>query len=92
MGANPYIEFTTDHFTDFAIQATTGSFVINNDNANTTGITVTLNINIPVAISGMRFSNNGTSRSSWQSYSTSVAWTLSGSYGTQTVYAQFDNS
>jgi hypothetical protein len=87
----PYAEFTTNHFTDFAIQSTTWSFTINSDNAYTNNKTVTLNINIPVSISGMRFSNDGSSRSSRQTYTSSRSWILTWSDWNRIVYAQFDN-
>ena len=87
---NPYVEFTTNHFTDFAILWSTWSFVINNDDATTTSQNVTLNIYISPSISGMRFSNDGITWSTWEPYAASTWRTLSWSYGNKTVYAQFD--
>ncbi|MDD3263085.1 MAG: leucine-rich repeat domain-containing protein [Candidatus Absconditabacteria bacterium] len=86
----PYIEFTTDHATYFAIGEEIGSFVINNDDSTTASQNVTLTI----SASGsqyMRFSNiSGSNRSDWESYSGSKSWLLSEGYGEKTVYAEFD--
>jgi hypothetical protein len=38
----------------------------------------------------MRFSDDNSTRSSWEAFATTKAWTLPGTYGTKTVYAQFD--
>ncbi|MFZ2718612.1 MAG: delta-60 repeat domain-containing protein, partial [Candidatus Absconditicoccaceae bacterium] len=90
VGGQPYVEFTTNHFTDFAITDFAGSFTINNDAASTSSTGVTLNISTSPAASYIRFSNDGSNRSSREGYSTSKTWTLTGDYGTKTVYAQFD--
>ncbi|MDD3263170.1 MAG: leucine-rich repeat domain-containing protein [Candidatus Absconditabacteria bacterium] len=86
----PYVEFTTDHATYFAIGEEIGSFVINNDDSTTASQNVTLTI----SASGsqyMRFSNiSGSNRSDWESYSGSKSWLLSEGYGEKTVYAEFD--
>jgi len=61
IGGNPYVEFTTNHFTDFAVVGLgTGTFVINNDAVSTTNKTVTLNIYHPNSSARMRFSNDST--------------------------------
>ncbi|MCF7834423.1 Ig-like domain-containing protein, partial [Candidatus Gracilibacteria bacterium] len=95
----PYAEFTTNHFTDFAITlppgqgggSFTGSFVINNDATSTTSQSVTLNISTTPSASQMRFANDTPSGwSSRETYSTSKARTLSNGTGTKTVYAEFD--
>lgn len=41
------------------------------------------------ALAQMRFSNDGTTWSTWETYATTKAWTLSAGDGTKTVYAQF---
>ena len=84
-----YVVIKTTHATMFAIGSSTWSFVINNDAASTTSENVTLNINAPWA-QNMRFSNDNTTRSSWESYTTNKSWTLSAGYGTKTVRVQFD--
>jgi len=84
-----YVEFTTDHFTDFAIWESTWSFTINNDDASTTSQNVILNISAPWA-QFMRFSNDWSSWSTWEAYATTKSRTLSVWYGTKTVYAEFD--
>ena len=38
----------------------------------------------------MRFSDDGITRPAWENYSTSKVRTLPGTYGSKTVYAQFD--
>ncbi|HCB51435.1 TPA: hypothetical protein DEP21_02560 [Patescibacteria group bacterium] len=40
----------------------------------------------------MRFSNDGSSRNTWEAYATSKSRTLSAGAGTKTVYAQFDTN
>ena len=44
------------------------------------------------AATHMRFSDDGSSRSSREAYATTKAWTLPGTYGTKTVYVQFDSN
>ncbi|HEY5541121.1 MAG TPA: hypothetical protein VIL41_06690, partial [Coriobacteriia bacterium] len=43
-------------------------------------------------VSQMRFSNDGSTWSSWQAYSTTASWTLTSGDGTKTVYAQFKDN
>ena len=86
---DPYVEFTTDHATYFAIGEEIWSFVINNDDPSTTTQEVNLTIDASGAIN-MRFSNDGSNRSTWESYTTSKSWTLSSGAGSKTVYAEFD--
>ncbi|MFZ2151185.1 MAG: right-handed parallel beta-helix repeat-containing protein, partial [Candidatus Absconditicoccaceae bacterium] len=98
IGGEPYAEFTTNHFTDFAVTlpegqgggSFTGTFVINNDAASTSSTGVTLNMSTTPAATHMRFSDDGSSRSSRETYATSKSRTLPGTYGTKTVYVQFD--
>jgi hypothetical protein len=72
-----------------------GTVLINNGAAftNTTAVTLKLSATAPAPGSGrvtqMRFSNNGSTWSSWVPYATTKAWTLSSTNGTKTVYAQF---
>jgi glucose/arabinose dehydrogenase len=40
-------------------------------------------------VDSMRFSNDGTTWSTWEPYGTSKVWYLSSGYGTKTVYVQF---
>ncbi|MDD3262373.1 MAG: delta-60 repeat domain-containing protein [Candidatus Absconditabacteria bacterium] len=84
----PYVSFTTDHFTYFAIAGSTGSFVINNDEASTTSQIVNLTISAPTA-TGMMFSNDGITWSGREVISTTKTWELSEGYEEKTVYAQF---
>jgi PKD repeat protein len=44
------------------------------------------------SVSSMRFSNDGTSWSAWENYSTSKAWALSSGDGTKSVYCQVRDS
>ena len=91
---SPYVQFTTDHFTDFAVTlpggwSSNGTFTINNDASSTSSSTVTLNIT-GVWITNMRFSNDWSTRLSREPFATSKAWMLPGTYGNKTVYAEFD--
>ena len=74
----------------------TGSVSINSGAASTSSTAVTLTLSAGDAagtVTGMKFSNDGTTYSSEYSYATSYSWTLSSGYGTKTVYALFkDNS
>jgi len=72
--------------------APSGTILINNDDANTTTVTVTLNLSASDATSGvsqMRFSNDGTTWTTWKAYTPSKSWNLTVGEGTKTVYAQY---
>lgn len=74
--------------------APSGSFEIENGASTTPDPQVTLNNNITDAETGvleMRFSNDGSSWSSWEAFSSTKSWTLDG-YGSQTAYAEFRNN
>ena len=95
VGWQPTIEFTTNHFTDFAITIPwwgpfTWSFTINNDASATTGNIVTLDISTTPSAVNMRFSNDWSTRSSREPYDGAKDRTLDWGYGSKTVYAQFD--
>jgi hypothetical protein len=71
--------------------APSGSIVINNGDASTTSTSVTLTLTYSDATSGVyqvRYSNDGSSWSSWESASATKAWTLTSGDGTKTVYYQ----
>lgn len=79
----------------------TGSIVVNNDTASTSNILVNLALSANDDLSkvkSMRFSNDGTSWSSWEPYTvftpspiniTTKAWNLTSGNGVKTVYIQF---
>ena len=72
-----------------------GSVIIDSGAAycNTTSVTLTLSATDSGSGMGeMRFSNDNTNWSSWQTYATTAAWTLSSGNGTKTVYAQFQDN
>ncbi len=72
--------------------APTGSITINAGAAYATTTAVTLTLSATDAVAGldaMRFSNDGTTWSTWETYATSKAWTLATGDGTKTVRAQF---
>ena len=70
-----------------------GTIAINHGASWTTslGVTLTLNSSDPVSgVTQMRFSNDGTAWSPWESYTTTKAWILAtGNDGTRHVYTQF---
>ncbi len=75
----------------------TGSMLINGGAASTTTSIVTLNSSVTdtggSGLSQMRFSNDGTNWSAWQTYAATKVWTLSSGNGVKTVYAQYrDNA
>jgi parallel beta-helix repeat protein len=90
MGASDTRHFTVDTV------APTGSIVINNGDASTTSTSVTLTLTSTDATSGVnqvRYSNDGPTWSSWESASSTKAWTLTSGDGTKTVYYQIrDNA
>jgi len=94
----PYTQFTTNHFTDFAVTlppiqwwwSFTWSFVINNDAVSTTSSGVTLYISTTPSANQMRFSNDNLTRSNREPYVTTTVWMLPWTYWPTTVYAQFD--
>ena len=71
-------------------QSTSTTFTINNNATSTTSSWVTLNISTSPTATRMRFSDDETMWSTRETYATSKARTLPGSYGTKYVYAQFD--
>lgn len=85
------------------IPPTIGSFAINNGDATTTSQSVTLNISVTDAGSGMgssarfpfqngalmQFSNDGSTWSQVEPYATTHSWTLTADLGVKTVYARF---
>jgi len=72
---DPYVTFTTDHFTDFAVAAISGSFLINNGATATNTDIVDLNIRTTPAAK-MRFSNDNATRSNRETYATLTGRTL----------------
>jgi len=73
-----------------------GTVTVNEGESFTESTSVNLALSAGDAGSGMaemRFSNNGTSWSNWESYGTSKAWTLATGDGVKTVSVQFrDNA
>ena len=73
----------------------TGSVTIAGGAAYTNSPSITLTLSATDATSDviqMRFSNDGTEWSSWESYSTSKAWPLTTGDGAKTVYVQFKDN
>ena len=72
--------------------APSGAIAINNNAQYTNSTTVTLTLSATDTGSGlsqMKFSSDGTTWSSSESYSTSKSWTLATGDGSKTVYAEF---
>jgi len=70
----------------------TGSIVINSGDATTNSTSAILTLSATdtgSGISQMRFSNDETTWSAWETYGVTKAWTLTSGDGTKTVYAQF---
>ncbi|MDI6708940.1 MAG: hypothetical protein QME47_07655, partial [Candidatus Thermoplasmatota archaeon] len=72
----------------------TGTISINSGDTYTTSTSVTLTLSAYDAngINQMRFSNNGTTWSSWEAYATSRSWSLTAGDGTKIVYAQYKDN
>jgi hypothetical protein len=73
--------------------APTASLTINNNAkyTNTQDVTFMLNATDATLLS-MRFSNDNVTWSTWENYAAVKTWTLIGSDGTKTVYAQFKDA
>jgi hypothetical protein len=81
---------------DYDLDSTppSGSIVINGGDTYATSTSVNLTLSASDAVCGvakMRFSNNGSSWSTWQSYATSKTWSLTSGDGTKTVYVQYQD-
>jgi parallel beta-helix repeat protein len=75
--------------------APTGSIIVSNGDAYTTSTSVTLTLTASDATSGvyqMRFSNDGTTWTDWEAYTTSKSWTLPSEDGTKTVHYQIKDN
>jgi LmbE family N-acetylglucosaminyl deacetylase len=73
------------------MMAPTGGMVINSDAAWSNVLGVTLNNSVSGATQ-MRFSNDGTSWSTWETYAATKAWTLLNGDGLKTVRAQYQDA
>jgi len=72
-----------------------GSISINAGATYATSTSVTLALSATDAVSGvaqMRFSNDGSSWTSWEPYATSKSWTLTSGDGIKTAYVQFKDN
>ena len=73
----------------------TGSIVINGGgvSTHTAYVTLTLSASDPQSgVSQMRFSNDGTNWSDWETYASTKQWTLTPGNGGRTVYVQYRDS
>jgi flagellar basal body-associated protein FliL len=70
---------------------TTGTVTINNGAAYTNSTAVTLTLSAANA-TDMCFSNDNSSWSSWENYTTTKNWTIPNTEGAETVYVQFRDS
>ena len=91
-GNHVYFLYNSESFTGIG-DAPTGTITINSDEGYTTETSVTLTLTYDdgagSGVSDMRFSNDGTTWSNWESVLTSKSWTLDAADGLKTVYAQF---
>jgi hypothetical protein len=73
-----YVEFTTNHFTDFALGEGTCSLVINNNEQSTTNIEVKLQTNCDIKPDVMRFSNSSLTidTAKWVPFQEGYPWKL----------------
>ena len=89
-GNGPYYDYWVQ---DFGSRSGVYPIVINNEAYSTTNCTVQLYIYNPGGGQQMRFSNNGSSWSDWESFNENKEWNLTEcSSGTRTVYAQVETS
>jgi hypothetical protein len=70
-----------------------GGSVMTNNLAESQTITLyTSAVDTASGVTSMRFSNDNSHWSDWETYATSKTWTLDGTDGVKTVYAQFQNA
>ena len=84
-----------DAHTTVDVSAPDGTVVIEGGATYVTDTSVNLTLSANDATSGvaqMRFSNDGSSWSDWESYGTSKAWTLASGDGTKTVYVEYQDN
>ena len=87
-----YVNFTSTAPSDTT--APTGTVQINGGATTTNSTAVTLTLNAAdngggIGLADYRLSNDNTTFSVWQPYTTSVPWTLSAGAGAKTVYVQY---
>jgi hypothetical protein len=95
-GTREWSSYKPQLIVDYDLDSTppSGSIVINGGDTYATSTSVNLTLSASDAVCGvakMRFSNNGSSWSTWQSYTTSKTWTLTSDNGTKTVYVQYQD-
>jgi PKD repeat protein len=93
--AEPYPTGDGDAHTTVDATPPVGSLVIDGGAEATADLTVTLTISATDSTSGlalMQFSDDGVSFSSWETYTTTKEWTLTGGDGTKTVYVRFQDN
>jgi hypothetical protein len=75
------------------VDLATGTISINNGDGYTTSNTVTLSLTAADTSGQMMISNNSDfSGASWEAFSSTKSWVLTGGDGVKTVYAKFKNS
>ncbi|MFZ2912557.1 MAG: DUF4215 domain-containing protein, partial [Candidatus Absconditicoccaceae bacterium] len=89
-----YIQFQTNHFTQFIVSKKDCSFVINQDETLTSQLDVTLQTTCDKPLSRMRFSNtaDGLSNADWINFQSEYQRKIAGDIGLNTVYVEFDNN
>ena len=88
-GHGPYRRYWTQNF---GRRNATFPVVIEREKHSVTSRTVALYVYGSGVATQMRFSNDGATWSSWQTYNPNKTWTLSSGAGWKTVYAQIRNS
>ena len=85
-----------DTHTTVDVTSPSGSVLVNNGAVDTTSTDVILKPSASDSVSGvsqMSFSNDGSSWSNWEDYSTSKSWSLTGGDGLKTAYVRYrDNA
>jgi ELWxxDGT repeat protein len=76
---------------NFGFRSDVYPVVINREAARTTSANVSLYIYGTGWAQQMRFSNDGTTWSNWEAYSSTKNWTLASGTGTRTVYVELQN-
>jgi uncharacterized protein YkwD len=84
----PYYHYWTQ---DFGRRSSVYPVVIDREAPSTTTTSVDLYVYGTGFAQDMRFSNDGSTWSSWETYQADKAWTLAGGAGVKTVYAQIRN-
>lgn len=91
--AGNWLGFFDAYAFNWVVNAVTpnAEFYVNNNDTYTNEKAVSLSMSIDTNGMKMRFSNDGSTWSSWENYNTTKSWMLSDTDGTKTVYCEIED-